>query len=420
VNVRPAAFHDEANVRASLPMLSEGATLDDTALARAVQLARESPSRNLELLLAPGSTPGQVNADVAVASSKPWAVTAGWSHADAGVSTAPVRRDRLWLGAEHSNLWNLDHQAALQLSDASGSGGRNASFAYRAPWPEYGLMLGAVATRAQEGAGLDAELEPITGSGRMVTLYARQHLAPVADYHHHWRVSLSDRAWFDTGQASVRSRPLLLSYAAHWEQEWIGWKFATAWAFNLQGGADNDALHYALARPNAGADSHWNALRLNAEWLRILTYDIRLRLSGRAQWSNQSLIPGEQFSLGGGLKPWGSSFGVWSRAPWIDRDGVRGLADRAVPGDSGAQASAELWSRRLFGQDLRVGGFVDAGTVRSSGPASDASASSLGLLAHWQLRGQVALSCSFAHVLRGAGSVADHSDRFDLTLALRY
>ena len=420
VSVRPARFHDAANVRASLPMLSEGTTLDDAALARGVQLARESPSRNLELRLAPGSSPGQVNADVAVASVKPWAVTAGWSHADAGVSAAPVRHDRFWLGAEHSNLWNLDHQAALQLSDASGAGGRNASFVYRAPWPERGLMLGAVATRAQEGAGLDAELEPLTGSGRAVTLYARQHLAPVADYHHHWQVSLSDRAWSDTGQASVRSRPLLLSYAAHWEQEWIGWKFATAWAFNLPGGADNDALHYALARPNTDADPHWNALHLNAQWLRILTYDIRLRLSGRAQWSNQALLAGEQFSLGSGLKPWGSSFGVWSRAPWLDRDAVRGLADRAVPGDSGAQASAELWSRRLLGQDLRIGGFVDAGAVQSSGPASDASASSLGLLAHWQLRGQVALSSNFAHVLRGAGSVADHSNRFDLTLALRY
>ena len=420
VSVRPAPFHDEANVRASLPTLSQGATLDDAVLARALQLARESPSRNLEPRFVPSSNPGQVSADVAVASSKPWAVTAGWSHAGAGVSTAPARHDRIWLGAEHSNLWNLDHQAALQLSDASGSGARNASFAYRAPWPERGLMLGAVATRAQEGAGPDAELEPITGSGRRVTLYARQHLAPLADYHHHWQVSLSDRAWFDTGQASVRSRPLLLSYAAHWEQEWIGWKFATAWALNLPGGADNDALHYALARPNSDADSHWNALHLNAQWLRILTYDIRLRLSGRAQWSKQALIAGEQFSLGSGLKPWGSSFGVWSRAPWIDRDGVRGLADRAAPGDSGAQASAELWSRRLFGQDLRLGGFVDAGAVRSSGPANDASASSLGLLAHWQLRGQVALSGNFAHVLRGAGSVADHSNRFDLTLVLRY
>ncbi len=420
VSVRPAPFHDEANVRASLPMLSQGLTLDDAALARALQLARESPSRNLEPLFSPGATPTQVNATVAVASVKPWAVMAGWSHADAGVSTAPAGHDRIWLAAGHSNLWNLDHQAALQVSDTSGADGANASLAYRAPLPARGLMLGAVVTRAQDGAGLDAELAPITGTGRSVTLYARQHLAPRGDYHHHWQAAFSDRSWFGPGQAGVRSRPLSLGYAAHWEQEWIGWKFATVWAYNLPGGAGNDAQHYALASPNAGSNARWNALRLNAQWLRILTYDIRLRLSGRAQWSNQALIAGERFSLGSGLKPWGSSFGVWSRAPWLDHDGVRGLPDRAAIGDSGAQASAELWSRRLFGQDLRVGGFVDGGAVRSKAAGGDASASSLGLLVHWQLRGQVALSGSGAHVLRGAGNVADHANRFDLTLALRY
>ncbi len=422
VRVRPAPFHDEANVRVSLPMLSEGAVLDEAALARALQLARESPSRNMEPLLTPGPTSGQVNADVAIASVKPWAVMAGWNHAGADAAPGSARRDRVWLGAEHSNLWNRDHQAALLLSDASGSGHRNSSLAYRVPWPQQGLMWGALTTRAQEGAGVDADLLPVTGSGRMLTLYARQHFVPHGDYHHHAQIALADRSWFGTQPQRVSSRPVELSYAAHWEQEWIGWDVAAAWALNLPGGADNDDVHYAAARANAGADSRWNALRLSAQWLRILTYDIRLRVSGRAQWSDQALIPGEQFSIGGGLRPWGSAFGVWSRAPWIGRDGVRGLPERAALGDSGAQASVELWSRRLWGQDLRFGGFFDAGTARSRSlvNSTEVNAGSIGLLAHWQLRGHLALTSSLAQVLRGAGVVADHSGRFDLTLVARY
>ena len=342
-------------------------------------------------------------------------------HAETPSTISLIRASTI---AEIRNLWNLDHQAALQLSDAAGSARRNASLAYRAPWPAAGLMLGAVATRAQDGSGLDAELAPITASGRSLTLVARQHLVPRGDYHHHLQVSLSDRSWFGSGTASVRSRPLTLSYAAHWEQEWIGWRFATAWAFNLPGGADNDAAHYAQAASNRGADVHWNALRLNSEWLRILTYDIRLRISGPAQWSNQALLVGEQFALGGALKPWGPSFGVWSRAPWIDREGVRGLPERGGLGDAGAQASAELWSRRLFGQDLRIGAFLDGGTVyqRTPRPTSSDSANvvSIGLLGHYQRRGQVALGLSAAHVLKGAGVVSDRSNRFDATLMLRY
>jgi hemolysin activation/secretion protein len=420
VRVRPAPFHDEANVRASLPMLREGAVLDPAALARGLQLARESPSRNVEPLFTQAGA--QLNAEIAVASVKPWAVTAGWNHAGADAAPGNPRRNRVWLGAEHSNLWNRDHQAALLLSDVARSGSRNASLGYRAPWPPQGLMWGGLATRAQEGAGIDAELHPLTGSGRMLTLYARRHFAPSGDYHHHAQIALADRVWFGAQTARVRSRPVELSYAAHWEQEWIGWDFATAWAHNLPRGGDNDDAHYAAARANTGADSRWNALRANAQWLRILTYDIRLRVSARAQWSGQALIPGEQFSLGGGLRPWGSAFGVWSRAPWIGRDGVRGLPERSALGDSGAMASVELWSRRLWGQDLRFGGFVDAGTARSRSLVNSTAvnASSIGVLTHWQLRGQLALTGSLAQVLRGAGAVEDHGSRFDLTLVARY
>ena len=418
VNVRAAPFHDANNVRASLPMLADGALLDDAALARALQLARESASRNIEVLFTDAAEPGRVNADVAVAGVKPWAVTAGLSLTSAHPADTGIGRDRIWLAAEHHNLWNLDHQLALQVSDASGTAGRNASLAYRAPWPRPGVMLGAVATRAQQGAGLDAELEPVTGSGRQFTLYARRHLVPQGDYHHHVQLALSDRSWFGSEPTRARTRPLAIGYAAHWEQEWIGWKFATTWAHNLAGRDDTGA-----------AAGRWNALRANAEWLRILTYDIRLRLSGRAQWADASLNAGEQFALGGALKPWGSSFGVWPRAPWIDRDGVRGLPERAALGDSGAAASAELWSRRLFGQDLRVGGFIDAGTVRRRDAASaaavnsrnaTANAGSLGVLTHYQWRGQVALSASLAQVLRGADAVSRDSQRFDLALLVRY
>ena len=136
------------------------------------------------------------------------------------------------------------------------------------------------------------------------------------------------------------------------------------------------------------------------------------------------MIPGEQFALGGALQPWGSAFGVWQRAPWIGTAGVRGLPERALAGDSGAQGSAELWTRRIGGQDLRIGGFVDLGTVRRVNPApgvsANVSASSLGALLHYQLRGNAALSLSAAHVLRGGGAVENRSGRVDLALIVRY
>lgn len=422
VNVQPAPFHDAANVRAALPQLEEGGAVDDDTLARTLQLARQNPARNVEVKLSPAATTGQVDAEVAVESTRPWSLSAGWNHVGADPAVPGEARHRVFVGASHRNLWNRDHQVALQLSHASGSQRGNASVSYQLPWPARGVMFGLVATRSQEAAGLDAQLAPISGSGRTWTLTARQHLVPLADYHHEVELDLSDRAWFGVGSPTVRSRPLTLGYAAHWEQEWIGWKFDARWAFNLPGGAGNEAASYALATGNAATSRNWNALRLNAEWMRILTYDIRLRVSSRAQVSNQALIAGEQFALGAGLQPWGSAFGVWPRDPWIERGGVRGLAERAGAADSGGTGSVELWSRRLLGHDLRVGAFADAGRAsrRGSAGTSSFSASSVGVATHYQWRGQIALAAGLAHVLHGGGVAADRTERFDVGLFVRY
>lgn len=428
VTIKQATKHDDANIRASLPPLQAGTPLDRAALARSVQLARENPSKNIEVLLMPSAgaagTGNAADATVAVSDVKPWSLTAGLTN----TSVAGGRRERIVLGGEHVNLWNRDHQIAAQLSGASSGWDHtgNASVTYRAPIYALGGMLGVTATRARDNGGIDANLNPITGSGRSTGIYWRQHLTPRADYHHTLTLALDDRQWFGAGLTAgvprVTSRPLSLRYAGSWQENWGGWKFGASLAGNLSGGADNNDAAYALARANAGR--RWTALRADGEWMRILTYDIRLMLRARAQLSNQALIPGEQFALGGALLPWGSAFGVWQRAPWIGTGGVRGLPERALSGDSGAQGSVELWSRRIGGQDLRVGGFVDLGTVRRVNPAAgvsaNVSASSLGALLHYQLRGNVALSLSAAQVLRGGGAVENRSGRVDMALIVRY
>ncbi|MBL8325866.1 MAG: hypothetical protein JNJ89_13025 [Rubrivivax sp.] len=437
----PSSVHHSAdNVRASLPMLREGLLLDPAraaALARGLALVRENPTKNLEVAYAPRdaprdptpAAPGGVQATVALADVKPWRLDAGIDHASTHAKPGAPGHDRLWLAATHANLWQADHQATLRASQAARSGHDNWSLAYRAPVPAIDTMLGAVATGADDGAGLDAAGRPIAAAGRLVTLFARRHLTPAADYHHHVQLSISDNDWTArNGAPAVRSRPLALGYTAHWQEEWIGWDFGIEGRTNLPGGSGNDAASHAQATggaaTNAQGAARWSALRAEAQWLRVLTYDIRLRLSGRAQWADRALIPGEQLALGGALAPWGSAFGVWTREPWLHRVGLRGLPERAVAGDGGALASAELWSRRLCGQDLRIGGFVDAGTVRRhdvpAGGEPNAGATSAGVVAHWQLRGRLAASLSAARLVDGAAGYGSGTRRIDLTLVGSY
>jgi|GEM_PF-929012 len=414
-----SAQHDAANLAASLPALVEGLRIDHGTLARALHLARDNPAKNTEVQFTPSAAAGAVDAHVMVAGGKPWSLMGGLTN----TSVAGGRRERVLLGGEYVNLWNRDHQVAFLASAATDNFDRsgNASLAYRAPLPALGGMLEFKSTRARDNGGIDVDLQPITGAGRGNGLRYRQHLTPLADYHHQLSIAVDDRQW--SGFAlPLRSRPLSIGYSAHWEEEWSGWKFDLRAVTNLSGGAGNDGASYTLVRP--GAKRGWSALRADGDWLRVLTYDIRLVARMRAQLSGDALIPGEQFALGGALQPWGSAFGVWQRAPWLHTTGVRGLPERALAGDSGAQGSIELWSRRLAGQDLRVGGFFDAGTIRRKDPApgvtSRANASSLGLAMHYQWRGNLALSMSAAHVLRGAGVVANHDNRVDVALVMRY
>lgn len=417
--------HDADNLRASLPTLGSGAAVDDAALARALALVRENPSKNLEVAFAPAASPDGVQARLALADVKPWRLGAGIDQASAHGDGAGAGHDRLWLSATHANLWQRDHQLSVRWARVARSGHDTWSGAYRAPLPAFDTLLGAVLTRADDGAGLDADGEPITGAARTLRVFARRHLSPRDDYHHHLQLSLADHDWFARdGAPAVRSRPLALGYRGHWEEEWIGWHLGVEGVSNLPGGRRNDAASIGNATGDASATRRWHALRADGEWLRILTYDIRLRLAARAQWADRALVPGERLALGGTLAPWGSAFGVWRREPWLHRAALRGLPERALAGDDGAVVSAELWSRRLAGHDLRIGGFVDAGEVRrrvaSAGSGDRDTATSGGVVAHWQWRGQLAAAFSAARLLNGGGGYRRGAQRVELTLAGSY
>ena len=194
------AQHDAANLAASLPMMVEGQAIDQRALARAIHLARDNPAKNTEVQFAPSAGADAIDGDVMVVSTKPWSLIGGLSN----TSVAGGRRERGLLGGEHVNLWNRDHQLAFLASAAAGDWGRsgNASAAYRAPLPALGGMLELKSTRARDNGGLDVDLDPISGAGRSNSLRYRQHLTPLADYHHQLLVALDDRQW--SGYATDR------------------------------------------------------------------------------------------------------------------------------------------------------------------------------------------------------------------------
>lgn len=429
VNVLHDRYFDTANVRASLPDLLEGQVPDTRALARGLQLAREHPSKNTTVQFVDSRRGGRsaVDADVSIHDTKPWYGYAGANNAGVGSTGAgSTGRARVFAGGGYTNLWNRDHTLAGSVTSRAGAWDEVWQWGatYRAPIYAWGGAFTAYAGRSTVAGGLVAEGIRFATPGRVAGFSYKQHLVPRGDYHHHLLFALEDRSFADPAfAASTRSRPFSVGYGAHWEEQWSGWKFAVRAVQNASGGSENDNDTYARVRP--GATDGWRAMRAEGDHMRILTYDWRLVTRARGQLTRNRLLPGEQMALGGEQTFWGTPFGVFSRMPWIEAGGVRGLGERAVTGDAGAQASVELWSWRLLpGQDLRAGVFCDVGQVRRrsaiSGERAADSASSTGVGLHYQWRGQIAATIHYAHVLHAPSDAGAGRDRVHASVAMRF
>jgi hemolysin activation/secretion protein len=105
----------------------------------------------------------------------------------------------------------------------------------------------------------------------------------------------------------------------------------------------------------------------------------------RAQYSDDNLIPGEQFGLGGAFS-------------------VRGLREREVTGDSGIFGSVEALVP-LPWEGVSVAAFVDAGHVTvneiTPGLPETQQAISIGVGVRWVLARRFSASVDAAQVLNG-------------------
>jgi hemolysin activation/secretion protein len=132
----------------------------------------------------------------------------------------------------------------------------------------------------------------------------------------------------------------------------------------------------------------WHVLHLGANYQSALASGWLWSARANGQVSDNALIAGEQFGLGGA----GS---------------VRGTAERALSGDSGAALSIEVSTPVLY-PGLRLLGFVDGGWLASLNTAASTSGkqasdqmASAGLGLRYSL-GWLNLSADWGHVVTGA------------------
>lgn len=397
VRLRGNEFRDEANVRASLPELKEGASPNTLRLARDLALANENPARRVLTAFRAGAEADTVDATLEVTDSR--SLTGFAQLANTG--TAATGMQRLTVGASHANLFDRDHQltATYTWSPEQQSKVRQWGAFYRAPLYGFGGMVSAYYTESNVQSGTAAGVS-ITGGGQFGGVQYTQYFAPRGDYRDYVTVGV-DFKQFDsnvtiagTGAAastcaSIGSRPLTLTYTGRYEGADQILTFNADYARNLPGGPNNAQGAYDRCNPPADASMNltaaWAVLRFGADLAWRLPGDWQFAARLRTQFSGQALIPGEKFGVGGAQS-------------------VRALGERALTGDGGLQASVEMWLPP-FGQAPRWLVFYDFGRVKTLQPVlpqtSYESVGSVGVGLRWQYGNSFSLGLDFAQVIEG-------------------
>lgn len=394
------------NVLSSLPALRSGASPNVAAIGRNRAAANEHPSKALDITFRQSDAPDSVDAEVKVQEQPPLGFFVG-------VNNTGERRTGSWratAGVQYTNLWDRDHAitATYTTSPEKTSDVQQYGFYYRMPFYSVSGALTLFYAYSDVNTGLVANAFEVSGRGRFGGIHWRQHLTPTGPYSHSIEAGLDDR-FFDNNVVfggtqlgvDVRSRPVNLTYHGRYDAADASLGGSLQYARNVSGGADNNDAAYAANR--AGASSGWDAWRygIDGQW-RLAPWVLALRVRG--QYSDEPLIPGEQFGLGGATS-------------------VRGLREREVTGERGIAFSVEAL-RPLPWEGVTALVFADGGEVRAVGPTpglpSRQGAFSLGAGLRFSLARRLFASLDVAQVIDGTTASRSGDRRAHFSLVYRF
>ncbi len=410
----------EANIRASLPELREGASPNFKRMAVQTSMANDNPSKQLSVALKESAEADKIDASVEVRDSRPWfgAITMANNGNDSS------GRDRFTLSTGHNNLWGQDHQAVLAYTTSleRPSSVHQWGLNYKIPFYAARGTLGISATKS-DVLGTFASFTS-TGVGRSLGLNYSLANEPEGGRRSYFALSLDDRVF---GAAVVngvavgvdrRSRPLGLSYQVKNESDTAQWSYNIDLAANLNSGSGNSAAAYRSEYNNTvtgqGISSQaFRIVRMGYQYSANLGKTWLWSTRSQLQISNTPLISGEQIGLGG-------------------TSSLRGAPDRAISGDGGLLSSLEITSPEVA-KGLRFTGFLDAGWLRNRDAdglrrVSSDSLASLGLGLRYGHEAGISLSADYGRLLSSSKlPLATNSsapqkgdDKLHLTLSVRF
>ncbi|MES2050810.1 MAG: ShlB/FhaC/HecB family hemolysin secretion/activation protein [Pseudomonadota bacterium] len=397
ITIKGNQHFDEANIRASLTRLEIGRPPRLSAISESIQLANESPAKQIGVSLAEGEQPGNIDATVLVTDHKPLRVLTTLDNTGAPSSG----RWRTGVALQHSNLFNRDQVGTLAYTTSpdspSGVSLRVYSLGYRIPLYASGdsldFIYGKSSVNSPSTSPVLGGILGFTGKGDVYSLRWNHFLGRSGESTAKLVLGLDHKlvdSRCEVGGVPVSiapptppiascvpytTTPLNLTYSSQRESADQLSSFSVGLSHNLPSGqrytnvdGRNDRYSY-LTPGNRSTRDDFTILRGAASVFKSFANGWQGRLAGSAQYTNLPLVSGEQFGLVGSTL-------------------VRGFQERAVAADNGVVANAEIYTPELAANigvpgQLRALFFVDAGhgtnnRVGSSGVPASVTVASMG------------------------------------------
>ncbi|MFO7603633.1 MAG: ShlB/FhaC/HecB family hemolysin secretion/activation protein [Gammaproteobacteria bacterium] len=406
VTIQGHQFHDETNIRASLPALDENIIPDTLAIAENVKHANENASKNIRLQFLATDEVGLLNAVINVEDK----ATDSWFASLDNSGTQATGDTRLSMGYQQHNLFNQDHVLNLNYTTSADKPDKVTIYGIGYHLPKYhrNADVDFYAGRSDVDSGVVGNIFTVSGQGTVLGARYKSRLRQRQGFAHNLTYGLDYRAYDNkviplNGGSSlvpdITVRPISLGYDATWQLRRRQVSLNTQLIHNLAGGSNGDDAAFAASRTHATAD--YNMLRFGLDYLQLLASDWQWHVAVQGQVTADALVAGEQFGLGGASS-------------------VRGFEERQVSNDRGYQLNLEAYSPEFCARGTDLGQykcrgllFVDAGAVSRNqalpGETRSDSIASLGVGLRLTRGEQLSFVGDLAYVLDG-GTVRQDGD----------
>lgn len=418
VKVEGNKFFNEKNIRRSIPALKEGELPDMNKIATSLKVANEHPAKKIVMQLKPGADERAISAYLKVSDEKAWKVSLmgdNTGNSDTGVSRAGVF-------LQYNNLFNLDHLVTLQYMTSPEKADQVSifGFGYRVPIYSWGDSIELYASYADVDSGtIYAGTSDIQVSGRGVSYGGKynQNLTRIGSYEHILSYGIDHREFENNALVSgtmnmdsdVTVHPVNLTYSGNFQFKGGQTGFNLSLNRNIPGGANATDDDFRQVRSEANPS--YTILRYGANFIYGFSNDILFKLLAIGQYTNDPLVSGEQFGLGGASS-------------------VRGFQEREVSDDCGNSGTIELYSPDICSllnikrAKFRMLVFYDIGEVSRVSPLpseeSYTEISSVGAGLRLESGTNFTLAADYGHAIGVDGSRADKSNRFHLSAMLSF